>query len=267
MTNAAAEASIVSNLFPNSVRLRLIADAEIKAERLRAQQKAAKDAFINKGVGIPPGRLSDMLTSEGIFGTRPIAQLHPYTTVMFADLVGFTAWSSTREPIKVFTLLEILYHSFDMIAKRRRVFKVETVGDCYVAVAGLPKARNDHAVVMARFANDCLHRMLKLVKALEKSLGPDTGDLGLRTGLHSGQVVAGVLRGDKGRFQLFGDTMHFASRMESNGVRNKIHMSQETAQLLKDHGRDNWVLPRDDLVEAKVSSSRYDAFRDVYAGL
>lgn len=79
------------------------------------------------------------------------------TTVMFADLVGFTAWSSVREPAHVFTLLETIYSAFDKIAKRRRVFKVETVGDCYVAVAGLPEPRRDHAVVMARFSHECLY--------------------------------------------------------------------------------------------------------------
>ena len=65
-------------------------------------------------------------------------------------MVGFTAWSSVREPAHVFTLLETVYHAFDEIAKLRRVFKVETIGDCYVAVCGLPDHRKDHAVVMAR---------------------------------------------------------------------------------------------------------------------
>ena len=76
-----------------------------------------------------------------------------------------------------------------MIASRNRVFKVETVGDCYVAVAGLPEARKDHAVVMARFARDCLHRMNDLTKKLEITLGPDTGDLSMRIGLHSGLLI------------------------------------------------------------------------------
>ena len=83
---------------------------------------------------------------------------------MFADIVGFTAWSSAREPSQVFTLLETVYHAFDKIAKRRRVFKVETVGDCYVAVAGLPDPCPDHAVVMARFANECLVKMALISK-------------------------------------------------------------------------------------------------------
>ena len=74
----------------------------------------------------------------------------------------------------------------DRIAKRRGVFKVETVGDCYVAVCGLPDPRKDHAVVMARFARECMNRMKELTRKLEVYLGPDTGDLGMRVGIHSG---------------------------------------------------------------------------------
>ena len=82
------------------------------------------------------------------------------------------------------------------------VIQVETVGDCYVAVAGLPEVRQDHAVVMARFARDCLFRFRYVSKKLEVQLGPSTADLGVRIGLHSGPVTAGVLRGEKARFQL-----------------------------------------------------------------
>ena len=70
-------------------------------------------------------------------------------------------------------------------------WQVETVGDCYVAAAGLPDPRPDHALVMARFAKDCMKRMNELTKQLETSLGPDTGDLSMRIGLHSGPVTAG----------------------------------------------------------------------------
>ena len=89
---------------------------------------------------------------------------------------GFTAWSSTREPTQVFTLLETIYNEFDRVAKLRKVFKVETVGDCYVDVAGLPEPRDDHAVVMARLAQDCLIKSQRVFKALETVLGPDTGE-------------------------------------------------------------------------------------------
>jgi class 3 adenylate cyclase len=109
---------------------------------------------------------------------------------------------------------------------------VETIGDCYVAVAGVPEPQNDHAIVMARFATDIMRLMHKLTRKLEVSLGPDTGDLTLRIGMHSGPVTGGVLRGERARFQLFGDTMNTAARMEQVGVRDKIQISQATAEYL-----------------------------------
>jgi class 3 adenylate cyclase len=145
--------------------------------------------------------------SDSGLPSKPIADLFPDTTIMFADIAGFTAWSSVREPSQVFTLLESIYREFDAIAKRRRVFKVEVVGDCYVAVAGLPDPRLDHALVMAKFARDCLNAITRVCASLEVTLGPDTTELMLRVGMHSGPVVAGVLRGDRSRFQLFGDTV------------------------------------------------------------
>ena len=180
-------------------------------------------------------------------------------------------------------LLESIFHEFDTIAKRRRVFKVETVGDCYVAVVGLPEPRKDHATVMAvschlsvvdpficffvfkslphhpdlssfnqqRFARDCLYKMGAVTRQLEVTLGPDTADLGIRIGLHSGPVTAGVLRGERARFQLFGDTMNTTSRIESTGARNRIHISQDTADLLKSAGKSHWLTEREDKVVAK----------------
>ena len=104
---------------------------------------------------------------------------------------------------------------------------------------------------MARFAYECLLQMAQLTKELEVVLGPGTSDLALRIGLHSGSVIAGVLRGEKSRFQLFGDTMNVASRMESLGVKNMIQVSQETADLIAAAGKQHWLTARDDLVKAK----------------
>jgi class 3 adenylate cyclase len=188
---------------------------------------------------------------ESKFTTKPIAELFPGTTIMFADIVGFTAWSSTREPTQVFVLLETIYHAFDELATQRRVFKVETVGDCYVAVAGLPDPRKDHAVVMGRFAHSCMCKFCSLVKQMEITLGPDTGELGLRVGLHSGPVTAGVLRGEKARFQLFGDSMNTTARIETNGKTNKIHVYEATADLVITAGKGHWLRERPDKIVAK----------------
>lgn len=147
------------------------------------------------------------------------------------------------------------------IAKKRRVFKVETIGDCYVAVAGVPDPRKDHAVVMARFAADCASNLQDLlVNKLDPKLGSGTRDLKLRIGLHSGAVTAGVLRGDRSRFQLFGDTMNTASRMETTGIPGRIHVSEETADLLTAAGKHHWVSPRKDLVNVKGKGSNLQTF-------
>jgi class 3 adenylate cyclase len=102
-----------------------------------------------------------------LFGSKPIADLFPRATILFADIAGFTAWSSTREPTQVFTLLETVYNSFDIIAGRMGVFKVETIGDCYMAATGLPEPHPDHALVMARFAREAILKMDQVVKKLE----------------------------------------------------------------------------------------------------
>jgi hypothetical protein len=104
---------------------------------------------------------------------------------------------------------------------------------------------------MCRFARESLSQFNVLVRQLEVILGPDTGDLAVRVGIHSGPVTAGVLRGDKSRFQLFGDTVNTAARIESTGTRNKIHLSHETADLLHTAGKSNWLSKRTDTVMAK----------------
>jgi class 3 adenylate cyclase len=187
----------------------------------------------------------------GVQNDQPIADLFPHCTVMFADISGFTAWSSTREPAQVFILLQTVYQRFDLIAKRRRVFKVETIGDSYLAVTGLPEPQAKHASIMARFAWDCLIQIGEITKELESTLGPDTAALTMRFGLHSGAVTAGVLKGDRARFQLFGDTVNTAARMESTGMRGRIQVSSTTAEALKNDNKGSWLTQRSDNVVAK----------------
>lgn len=104
---------------------------------------------------------------------------------------------------------------------------------------------------MARFAYDCLNKVNEVVHSLVDTLGSETADLQLRVGLHSGPVTGGVLRGQKSRFSLFGDSMNTASRMESNGEKGRIQVSQETAEELKRFGKDAWLTPRNGKISAK----------------
>ena len=147
----------------------------------------------------------------------------------------------------------------------------------YVAVAGVPVPRPDHAIVMVRFARDCRQMMSYLTRDLEITLGPGTGDLQMRFGLNSGKlwccsfcfvsyplaitrltvscqigpVTAGVLRGERSRFQLFGDTVNTAACMEGSGIVNKIHVTQATADLLIRDGKHHWVTRRKEAIQAK----------------
>lgn len=121
----------------------------------------------------------------------------------------------------------------------------------YVAATGLPTPQNDHPVRMVRFARDCMYKLGIVLSDLVDRLGEDTVELRMRVGIHSGPTTGGVLRGKKGRFQLFGDTVNTASRMESTGMPGRVHISQTTADALKARGKSAWFTPRDDQVEAK----------------
>jgi Adenylate and Guanylate cyclase catalytic domain len=175
MRTAVRSTAIVSNLFPSAVRDRLY--VEQPSPRGRNESSRPETAKGRLQSYLRDNRTAETVpflpeSQAGLIAGTPIAELYPDTTVLFADIAGFTAWSSTRTPTQVFQLLENLYAGFDEIAKKRGIFKVETIGDCYVAVVGLPTPRKHHAVAMARFANDCRNKMLDLTVELEKFLGP-----------------------------------------------------------------------------------------------
>jgi Adenylate and Guanylate cyclase catalytic domain len=174
---ATRSTEIVSSLFPASVRDRVMASQNEQAHgsKTRSHHRHSpgpRDHVDDTG---------DSLVNDDnvvLYKAKPIADLFPETTVLFADIVGFTAWSSTREPAQVFVLLETIYNAFDTIAHRLGVYKVETVGDCYVAVVGVPNPRPDHTVTMAKFAHQCLRTFSVLVRKLDVRLGPGTDQLG-----------------------------------------------------------------------------------------
>ena len=120
-----------------------------------------------------------------------------------------------------------------------------------MAATGLPDPQPDHAVIMVKFAMSCQQGMQLLTNSLTNTLGQEVAQLAFRVGMHSGPITGGVLRGQKARFQLFGTTINTASRMESNGIPNQIHVSQATADELIKHGHEEWLTPRKDQVSCK----------------
>ena len=306
---AASNRRIVSSLFPSHVRDQLyFADSGGSTHGTKNRLKL----FLSGGNSVVP-QTEDEIEEDFMFKGCPIADTFADTTVLVADIAGFTGTSalaigSTDSVLVCFVvgshccLLSRYQHGvllvnplkslpslkrstkLLMISPKRkestkwrplvrasilickhRTFLVSpgfssflpssdlTSGDSYVAVAGVPKPRKDHAVAMARFALSCLHRMHTLTKKLEIVLGPDTADLDIRFGLHSGSVTAGVVRGDRSRFQLFGDSMNVASRMEKTSFPGKIQVSKETADLLVAAGKSHWLVARQDRVLTQSS--------------
>jgi class 3 adenylate cyclase len=151
----------VSSLFPSTVHHQLYNTQALNEKNTKKERGWRSEPFTPAVEHLNEGTVAS-----------PIAQLYKDTMVIFMDIVGFTHWSSSRQPSEVFQLLETLYAKFDALAKIHRVFKIETIGDCYVAVVGLPLKRKRHAVVMATFAHECRERMTEVLKQLEESLGP-----------------------------------------------------------------------------------------------
>lgn len=238
MKKAVESTALVSTLYPEQMKKRLFKDG--------GQQEQAND---NKGKA---WRASTNAVNPPTTEFRAIAERYPASSVLLMDLAGFTCWAAAREPEAVFVLLESLYQKFDRIATSRGVYKIETIGDCWVGVTGVPDAQDDHAPRMAKFASSCQAKMALLVaNVLTDKLGADTAELALRVGIDSGPITGGILRGDRGRFQLFGDTINTASRMESNGLPGKIHVSQAFADEMIRHGHESWLVEREDKIHAK----------------
>jgi hypothetical protein len=162
VVTARRSSALLSSLFPATVRDQLY-QTHIDENKVKEHKWSLPVPF----KGSDPS--NEDVTNKN--DPSPIAQLYNDTTIIFMDIVGFTHWSSTRQPTAVFQLLETIYGKFDSIAKVHGVFKIETIGDSYVAVVGLPMKRKRHAVIMARFANACLTEMKGVVMELEEALG------------------------------------------------------------------------------------------------
>jgi adenylate cyclase len=158
-------------------------------------------------------------------GERRIADSYPDTTVLFADIVGFTAWAQHTPPDGVVAVLDELFSAFDEHTDRHRLEKIKTIGDAYMAVAGAPEPRADHAAAALALGR----AMIATVAGLGTRLG---FDLDIRIGVASGPVVGGVIGQRRFLFDLWGDTVNLASRLESSGLAGRIQISAATRELL-----------------------------------
>uniref|UniRef100_A0A4W5PUT0 guanylate cyclase n=1 Tax=Hucho hucho TaxID=62062 RepID=A0A4W5PUT0_9TELE len=151
-------------------------------------------------------------------------------TILFSDVVTFTNICSECEPIQIVNMLNSMYLKFDRLTTVHTVYKVETIGDAYMVVGGVPIPVSSHAERVANFA-------LGMIIAAREVINPITGGpIQIRVGVHSGPVLAGVVGEKMPRYCLFGDTVNTASRMESHGLPNKIHLSPSVYLVLKDKG-------------------------------
>ncbi len=159
-------------------------------------------------------------------GEECIADHFDAVSVLFADLVGFTTLSRSMPPHPLVELLNDLFVRFDQLAARHGVEKIKTIGDCYMAVCGVPEARADHASQLAEMA-------LEMSASLREFNEARGSSLKIRIGLNSGPVVAGVIGSSKFIYDLWGDTVNTASGMESTGVPSRIQVSESTQRLLE----------------------------------
>jgi class 3 adenylate cyclase len=186
-------------------------------QSLEVEKQRSETLLLN----ILPERIANRLkSSEAI-----IADNFPAATVLFGDIVGFTELAARLSPSEIVTLLNDLFSRFDRLAERHGVEKIKTIGDGYMVAAGVPTSRPDHAEAIAKLALDMRDAFLDFRR--ENGL-----DIGFRIGAHSGSVVAGVIGARKFAYDLWGDTVNVASRMESQGLPNEIQISAVTRALL-----------------------------------
>ncbi|XP_072047901.1 atrial natriuretic peptide receptor 2-like [Amphiura filiformis] len=180
-------------------------------------------------------------------------------TICFSDIVGFTDMASKSSPLQVVGLLNSLYTVFDNILTHYDVYKVETIGDAYMVASGLPiRNGSNHAYEIAKMSVDMLQSITSV-----SAIGDRTHEsVQLRIGIHTGPCVAGVVGHTMPRYCLFGDTVNMASRMESNGEAQKIHISIETKEILDSFGIFETELRGELEVKGKGMQTTYWLLRD-----
>ncbi len=200
----------------------IVISSEVRNRRLREAlelEQARSEGLVARM--LPPA-IAERLKA----GATTIAESHDCATVLFADLVGFTRLSQSTPPEVLVDLLDELFGRFDLLARKHGVTKVKTIGDCYMAVVGVVEPCPDQASAMVDLALDLLGAVSRLSQ--------DRGySLELRVGVAQGPVVSGVIGKDRPMFDIWGDTVNLASRMESTGAPGAVHVTGTMADRLR----------------------------------
>jgi adenylate cyclase len=209
-----------------------ITERKLAQEALKFQQEQSEKLLLN----ILPKPIAERLKAQ----QSTIADSFADVSVLFADIVGFTELSARMSPTELVKRLNVIFSHFDQLAEKYGVEKIKTIGDAYMVVGGLPMPRDDHAEAIAQMA---LGMQAKIAK-----LCADTGEkLAIRVGINSGPVVAGVIGVSKFTYDLWGDTVNVAARMEATGFAGRIQVTDVTYELLKD----KYLLERRGVIQVK----------------
>ncbi len=187
-------------------------------DALREEQEKSEQLLLN----ILPQAIAERLKKN----ETTIAEYFPEVTVLFADIVGFTHLATIMPPIDLVELLNKIFSKFDLLCEQHGLEKIKTIGDAYMVVGGLPDPRADHAEAIAQMALDMQTEIARFNANNKKYFS-------IRVGIHSGPVVAGVIGIKKFIYDLWGDTVNIASRMESHGLSWRIQVSETTYKLLE----------------------------------
>ena len=198
----------------------MLATLQTSQAELSAETQRSGELLRN----ILPDAIAERLKRDG--GT--IADSYDEVSVLFADIVGFTEMASRLSPEMVVNHLSALFSAFDMLAEHHGVEKIKTIGDAYMVVAGLPNWRDDHARALCDMA-------LAMQDAVADFNVLHGTELAIRVGIHTGPVVAGVIGVKKFNYDIWGDTVNIASRMESAGAAGRVHISDTTRKHLGDN--------------------------------
>jgi adenylate cyclase len=196
-----------------------ITDRKRFESALRLQQAKAEELLLNI---LPPSIAEKLKQNSGA-----IADSFPEVTVLFADIVNFTQLAARMSPTELVNLLNQIFSAFDRLAERHGLEKIKTIGDAYMAVGGVPLPRPDHAEAIAEMALD-MQTAIAQLNLEQHEVFP------IRIGINTGPVVAGVIGIKKFIYDLWGDTVNIASRMESEGLAGCIQVTTSTYQRLKD---------------------------------